>query len=67
MNDDDTDDDSVKGTQATGHWPPEEDAKLNSAVTNTFFKKCDMWYEFMIHWTAAAELAPDRTKSQCHS
>jgi hypothetical protein len=27
--------DPEKGSRATGHWTPEEDAKLNSAVTNT--------------------------------
>jgi hypothetical protein len=52
----------VKGTQATGRWTPEEDAKLESAIMSTR-KKCGKLYR--IDWVATAALVPDRTRTQC--
>jgi hypothetical protein len=59
------DTDPEKGTQATGHWTPEEDAKLNKAVTNTCKKKYGKGYR--IDWNAVAALVPGRTSDQCGS
>jgi hypothetical protein len=44
-----------------GHWTPEEDAKLKSAVTNTRKKKWGS--EYKTDWAAAA----GRTRIQCRS
>jgi hypothetical protein len=44
-------------------WTLEEDAKLNSAVTNTSKKKWGK--EYKTNWDAVAVLVPSRTKSQC--
>jgi hypothetical protein len=57
----DVDDNPIKGTRATGLWTPEEDAKLNSAVTKTCKKKHGKEY----NWVAIAALVPGRTKGQC--
>jgi hypothetical protein len=57
--------DPVKGTRATSRWTPEEDARLNSAVTNTCKskdgKKC------RINWAAVAALVGGRVEQQCRS
>jgi hypothetical protein len=53
----------VTGTWATGSWMPEEDAKLNSAVTNTSKKKWGT--EYKTDWAAVAALVPSRTTQQC--
>jgi hypothetical protein len=53
----------VKGTQATGNWTLEEDAKLKSAIMSTRKKKCGKMYR--IDWVAIAALVPDRTRTQC--
>jgi hypothetical protein len=53
--------DPVKGTRVT--WRPEEDVKLNSAVTNTCKKKCGK--EYKTDWAAVTALVPSRTKKQC--
>jgi hypothetical protein len=59
----DADADPVKGTQAAGYWTPEEDAKLNSAVTSTYKKKCNK--EYRTDWVAVAALVPGRSQKQC--
>jgi hypothetical protein len=59
----DDDDDPVKGTRVTGYWTAEEDAKLNSAVTNTCQKKWGK--EYKTDWAAVAALVPGRAKLQC--
>jgi hypothetical protein len=55
----------VKGTRSTGHWTHEEDAKLNSAVTNNRKKKRGK--EYKIDWVTVAALFPDRTKKDCQN
>jgi hypothetical protein len=62
---DHADADLVKDTRATGHWTPEEDAKLSSAVTNTREKKLGKAY--ITDWDAIAVLVPGRTRIQCWS
>jgi hypothetical protein len=57
------DTDPVKGTRATGRWTPEEDAKLNNAVTNTCKKRYGT--EYRTNWIAIAALVPGRVESQC--
>jgi hypothetical protein len=61
----DADADAVKGTRAISRWTPEEDARLNSAVTNTCKskdgKKC------RISWAAVAALVGGRGEQQCRS
>jgi hypothetical protein len=39
------DSDPLKGTQATGHWIPEEDFKVNIAITNTCKRKYGKEYQ----------------------
>jgi hypothetical protein len=46
-------------TRATGHWTPDEDAKLTSAVANTSMKK------HKTDWVAVAAQVPGRTRGQC--
>jgi hypothetical protein len=59
----DADADPVKGARATGYWTSEEDAKLNSVVTNTSKKK---WCkEYKTDWAAVAALVPSRITVQC--
>jgi hypothetical protein len=53
----------AKVTQENVHWTLEEDAKLNSAVTNT--RKEKPGEEFEIDWAAVVTLVPDQTKEQC--
>jgi hypothetical protein len=55
--------DPVKGTRATGRWTPEEDAKLNSAVTNTSKRKDGT--KNRPNWSAIAAQVPGRTEAQC--
>jgi hypothetical protein len=62
---DNADPDPVKGTRATSRWTPEEDARLNSAVTIT----CKMKHgqKCRIDWTAVAALVGGRVDRQCRS
>jgi hypothetical protein len=60
---DHADSDPVKGTLATAQWRPEEDAKLNSALTNACKKKFGK--EYKTDWAAIAALVPGRTNDQC--
>jgi hypothetical protein len=46
-------------------WTPEEDAKLTSAITDTFKKKWGK--EYKNDWVAIAARVPGRTKVQCSS
>jgi hypothetical protein len=62
--DEDEDADPEKGSRGTGHWTPEEDANLNSAVMNTCKKKHGK--ECKTDWVAISILVPDRTRRQCH-
>jgi hypothetical protein len=57
--------DLVKGARSTGRWTPEEDAKLNSAVTNICKKKYGK--EYKTDWVAIAALVPGRARNQCCS
>jgi hypothetical protein len=61
--DSDANTDPVKVKGVTGSWTPEEDAKLNSAVTNTGKKKYGK--EYHTSWVAVAALVPGRTAIQC--
>jgi hypothetical protein len=45
----------VKVAQATGSWTAEEDAKVNSAFTNTSKKKWGK--EYKTDWAAVADTA----------
>jgi uncharacterized protein (DUF2237 family) len=56
----------VKCTRATGHWTPEEDAKLYSAFTNTGTCKKKCGKEYKTDWGAITALVPGRTKNQCY-
>jgi hypothetical protein len=60
---DHADADPVKGYRATGSWTPQEDAKLNSAPTNT--SKKTWGKEYKTDWAAVAALVPSRTTQQC--
>jgi hypothetical protein len=60
---DSADADPVEGNRAVGYWTPEEDAKLTSAVTNTYKKKFGK--EYKTNWVAIAGLVSSRTKKQC--
>jgi hypothetical protein len=62
---DHADADRVKVRRATRHWTPKEDAKLNSAVTNTSKKKYGK--EYRIDWVTISILVQGRTKVQCSS
>jgi hypothetical protein len=62
---DHADADLVKGTRATGHWTPEEDAKLSSVVTDNRKKK--LGKECTTDWDATAALAPGRSEEQCYN
>jgi hypothetical protein len=53
----------VKVTRTTGQWTPEEDANLNSAVTNNRTKKSGK--EYRTDWASVVALFPYRTKNQC--
>jgi hypothetical protein len=63
--DDDEDADPKKGSRATGHWSPEEDVDLNSAVMNTCKKKHGK--ESRTDWVAISILVPGRTQRQCYN
>jgi hypothetical protein len=54
---------NAKATRARSSWTAEEDAKLNSAVTNNREQKNNQ--EHRTNWVAVAALLPDRPKSQC--
>jgi hypothetical protein len=56
---------SVKGTQGTVHWTPEEDAKLNSAVMNNSKLKDAVQRHGGKDWAAIAAFVPGRAKRQC--
>jgi hypothetical protein len=62
---DSVDEDPVKGTLVTAQWTPEEDAKLNSAVTKTCKKKYGKKY--IMDWVEITALVPGRTRKQCMS
>jgi hypothetical protein len=64
-NDDHVDANPVKDTRVVGYWSPEEDAKMISAVANTYKTKWGKTYR--TDWSAVAALVPDRTKQQCWS
>jgi hypothetical protein len=63
---DQLDADSVKDTRATGHWAPEEDAKLKCAVIANPCKK-KYGKEYRTDWAAVAALFSGRTKLQCRN
>jgi hypothetical protein len=48
---------------ASRDWTPEEDAKLNSAVTETPKKKWGKKYK--TDWPLVSEKIPDRSRYQC--
>jgi hypothetical protein len=57
--------DPEKGSRTTGYWTPEEDAKLNSAITNTCKKKKGKKYR--TDWVTISLLVSGRTRTQCHN
>jgi hypothetical protein len=55
----------VKGARVPYYWTPKEDAKLNSAATNTSKKKYGKVYK--MEWSEISALVPDGTKMQYHN